>query len=255
MNSFLKYLANRRQDLTRLESQVLDFIIDQPESIINASITDVANLTFVSTATISRTCKKLGFNGFLEFKYELLKSQNKNNVTQKNTLSSHSANEYIQQVQLTLKNNEALIDAIDFDMICSLLKNSQKVELFGIGRSYSTCQEAAQKLSFAGCLANARSDWDELRSITRFLNPDDLAILISLSGETLHIMEFASLLSKNNVPTLALIGCKGSSLSQIVDYRIELDIKSVKYKNIDMSSQFIFSIVFDIFAMKYLESF
>ena len=253
MNGFLKYLSNKKQDLTILEGRVLDFIIQSPDSIINTNISDVAKATFVSTATISRTCKKLGFGGFVELKYALIQSEGKYNYSPNQILSTNSAIEYLHQVQSDLQSNESHIYSIDYGHIIRMLKNSRRIELFGIGRSYSTCQEAARKLSFAGCLANARSDWDELRSISGYLKENDLAILISLSGETIQILNIASILSSKDIPTLAIIGTKNSSLGEIVTNNIELNIRPVRYKNIDMSSNFIFSILFDILSMKYLE--
>lgn len=71
MENFINNLEKKAQDFTPLEKEVIKFIKNNPEVVNNITITQFSDLIFVSSATISRTLKKLGFDGFSEFKYKL----------------------------------------------------------------------------------------------------------------------------------------------------------------------------------------
>lgn len=71
MQIFYKRLLKKRETLSLLEKQVLEYILSHPEKVISMSLKQVSEKTFVSTATISRTCKQLGYAGFQELKYTL----------------------------------------------------------------------------------------------------------------------------------------------------------------------------------------
>ncbi len=51
-----------------MKNQVLDYILTHMTEISSQTIYEVAQALFVSTATISRTAKHLGYRGFQELK-------------------------------------------------------------------------------------------------------------------------------------------------------------------------------------------
>ena len=56
------------QSLNDLELSVYNYIVENSHKIIKMKIKDVANEAHVSTTTILRFCKKLGCDGYSEFK-------------------------------------------------------------------------------------------------------------------------------------------------------------------------------------------
>ena len=57
--------------LTIQEKYLVDYIINNQEDILKKNINELAKLSYTSSATISRLCKKLGFNGYKELKLNL----------------------------------------------------------------------------------------------------------------------------------------------------------------------------------------
>jgi len=110
-NALIGRLQKKRNDLSELEKRVLDFILNDYELIANLSIDDIANKSFVSTATVSRCSQKLGYQGYRELKYALLQKMNGEHpslILLKNT-NSEQTKKYIdlfltiQKVSLFLK--------------------------------------------------------------------------------------------------------------------------------------------------------
>lgn len=64
------------RSLNDIESDVYNYVINNREKVLCKSIRELAKDTHVSTATVMRFCKKMGCEGFLEFKYKLKQFMN-----------------------------------------------------------------------------------------------------------------------------------------------------------------------------------
>lgn len=71
----IKLDHNFHEHLTETEKKVINFINMNVEKIASMSISDVADATFSSPATVSRTIKKCGISGFAELRYLLAQQQ------------------------------------------------------------------------------------------------------------------------------------------------------------------------------------
>ena len=58
------YIASRRNDMTLRENEIANFVLKNPEFIVNNTITNIANEVGVSETSINRFCKKIGYKGF-----------------------------------------------------------------------------------------------------------------------------------------------------------------------------------------------
>lgn len=250
MNVFFKRLLLRKHKLSDLEQQVFEYLLTHQSELEVATLQELSNSMFISTATISRTCKKLGFSGFQEFQYSF--KQIMHNPT--DNLTEYSGeNDYMKKVINDIEKNIKSINREKILNITNYLFKSNFVEIFGVGRSYSVCKEGASRLTFAGRLASARSDWDEQTIVSRYLTEKDLAVFVSLSGETQLLLDNAKTLHKNKVPIISIVGTKGSTLIDYSNHYIYIDMVPNYLNKIDMSSHFLFSIFFDLLAITYME--
>ncbi|MDN6626863.1 MAG: SIS domain-containing protein, partial [Pisciglobus halotolerans] len=154
-----------------------------------------------------------------------------------------------------LKETLKEINSYNITKAASLIKSSNHIELFGVGASLPSSIDIARKLTFTGKLASARSDWDELRVVANHLNKDDLAILISHSGETLHLIEYATILKRSEVPFILLVGTSDSYIESLATLTLYGYSESVYYGDIDMSSRFTIYLLMDLVLFNYLDSF
>lgn len=252
MDIFFKKLLSERDKLSDLEKQVLAYMMEKPEMVTTNTLEELSKELFVSTATISRTCKKLGFDGFQGLKFSLIQykeeyaPQDKPNEVQEMT-------DHLDRFKREMQENLDKLKCLPLDEVLSLLNQSNHVEIFGVGSSLPLCLEAARKLTFAGRLATARSDWDELRVVANMLTKEDLAIIVSMSGETLHIIEYANLLKQHDVPILAIVGRENSRLEKLSTLCIHAYLESYYVEEVDMSSRFPFHLAIDLITLAYLE--
>lgn len=251
MNSFFKSLLLERDKLSNLEEQVLNYILEKPDNIEKHTVEELSQMMFVSTATISRTCKKLGFSGFQELKYALINHREENQFDSQNIQVS-SVSKHLNRFEKEMETNLNKMGIDINNEVIELLDKSNHVEFFGVGSSLPICIEGARKMTFAGRIASARSDWDELRIVAKNLSENDLAIIISLSGETLHIIEYANILKNNNIPIITISGNEKSHLEEFATISLNANLNTHYYEDVDMSSRFPLNMILDLIVLEYL---
>ena len=74
--------------LTSTERSVVNYINLNSNKLANMSIVDVAEESFTSPATVSRTIKKCGFEGFSELRYKI-------SAKEENNIDSRKVNEIL----------------------------------------------------------------------------------------------------------------------------------------------------------------
>ncbi|MFT8313123.1 MAG: MurR/RpiR family transcriptional regulator [Clostridium sp.] len=57
--------------LTETERQILEYILENIESVLNKGVREVANINYTSAATIIKLSKKLGYTGYVDMLYRL----------------------------------------------------------------------------------------------------------------------------------------------------------------------------------------
>ncbi|EUJ36710.1 helix-turn-helix domain, rpiR family protein [Brochothrix campestris FSL F6-1037] len=225
----------------------------QPELFITSTIDAVAKRLFISTATISRCCKQLEFAGYQQFKFavaQALEHETELVVDVKTESLTSQAERIEREINATITN----LSANKVAAAVSHIMASRSIEFFGVGASLPLCLEASRKLTFAGKLSSARSDWDELEIVSQRLTSADLAIIISYSGETEHVVRYATALNERHVPIISLIGNANSSLEKRSVVTLRAHVTNAYYGELDMTSRIPFHVILELVLLEYLKA-
>jgi len=109
----------------------------------------------------------------------------------------------------------------NFRAINSLFKKDQKIYLLGCGTAYYAAFFAEYCFRLAGFSAEAVMA-SEFGKIIPLVNPKQLVIVFSQSGETLDVLHALRELKKKKIKILAITNVLGSSLYRLADYQILL---------------------------------
>jgi DNA-binding MurR/RpiR family transcriptional regulator len=251
MDALVSKLQKKKSQLSNLENQVLEYILANPKESTRMTIDELADKLFISTATISRTAKRLGFKGFQELKYVIVQyTEQERRQTDPKVLANENAtfrDSLVQQMNVSFEQveNKNIKETLD------LLKKANTIEIIGVGGSYPNCLDAARKLMALGKKATARMDWDELRDVSKVLSSEDLAVLISLSGETIHIIEYATNFVERDVPIIAIVGTEGSTLEKLATYTFRTLVEPIYFGEVDLSSRVALSGILDLLIIRF----
>lgn len=174
------------EHLTDTEKKVINFINMHVADISSMSISDVAEKTFSSPATVSRTIKKCGISGFAELRYLLTQeaetAAKKDNVT---------VNEIFNKSLLEVSNT---IDHLSIETILSVvqeLRGARRIYLLSRGLSEHVAQEFALKLQILGLNVFENSDPAIMQEMTSHMQRQELVVIFSLSGKTPELVAAA----------------------------------------------------------------
>lgn len=236
---------------TKTEQKVIDGILNIPTSdIIYLSIGDLASRLHVAEATLVRFCKKLGYNGFQEFKLHLSQDaalvgqSNADCATKKIALQMVDA---INETSRSIKYNDCL-------EIADLMIKSNKICAFGVGNSAITAMEISNVLARIGMMVTYTPDPHLQAMITSNLTSDDIVILISVSGSTKDIIDVAEIAKKNGVKIVVITCYDRSPLAKYADYILFSTRREAAYEGGSVSTivsiSYIINVLYDAIKEK-----
>ncbi|MBT2259860.1 MurR/RpiR family transcriptional regulator [Bacillus safensis] len=205
------------QTLSETERYLLNYIHQHLEDISTLSIVTLSERANVSTATIVRLMKKIGYNGYTSFKYRLKQEK-------KMTDASDQLKNIDEDIKIAIrKNEEEVLKTIQLQSIGQIedavqkIHNADKIYIFGRGFSEMIAKEMTIKLQLIGKTCEVHDDPNIIRLKSRDIDKSELAIFVSLNGETAELVEACQNLSMKQVTTITLTTRIDSTLSKISD--------------------------------------
>ncbi|MBR2215693.1 MAG: MurR/RpiR family transcriptional regulator [Selenomonadaceae bacterium] len=200
-------INQHRHDLNDTDMAVYKYILQHRAEARHISIHKLARNCAVSSATIVRFAKKLGFDGFGELKAALKLEQEEAHYQQADVLQD-LRNFYAQTAAKVFQRN--------FDSASRLIHEANRVFIFASGYVQSNVAQELKRLFFYdNVLIYEISGREEFASIARNLTPDDLFIFVSLSGETPVVVDFARKLRLLDVPFISITKLHDNTLASL----------------------------------------
>ncbi|RBW68651.1 MurR/RpiR family transcriptional regulator [Bacillus taeanensis] len=201
--------------LSDSERYLLEYIHNHLEDISTMSIVKLSENANVSTATIVRLMKKIGYDGYTSFKYSL---KEKVNFSDDNREMDDINSEINQAIK---KNEYEVIKTIQLQSIGQIedavqkIDNAEKIYIFARGFSVMIAQEMAIKLQLMGKNCEKHDDPNIIRLKSHKIKENELAIFISLNGETTELVEACKNLNIKQITTITLTTRMESSLGRL----------------------------------------
>lgn len=215
-------------DFSSSEKEISKYILDNGEEVLKYSIKQLAKKTYTSPATIVRLCHKLGLEGYGDFKIKYSaelqydkKQENRTDVNYPFTSddSSHQiaykiANLHQESIDDTLN----LIDFKQLDKIINAICKANHIFIFGSGNSILAGLDFQHKMMRIGKLVELKLVPGEQVFLSYAAKEDDIAIIISYSGETADIIDIAKILKKKKITTIGITSIGDNQLSKYCNY-------------------------------------
>ncbi|MGX7419370.1 MurR/RpiR family transcriptional regulator [Carnobacterium gallinarum] len=232
---FSKRIAEHKLTLSNSEQYLLAYIEEHLDEMPEISIVKLSEQANVSTATIVRTMKKLGYEGFTSFKHHLKEEEEHNPRFAIMEQVDQKIREAIIKNEQEVTRTIQMLDSGTIEDAIQKIKASKKIIIFARGFSELIAKEMMIKFQLMGKSCELHDDPNIIRSISKKISPDDIVIFISLNGETPELVEAAKNCQHNKVSSitftanaegllaqlseLAFVGYK-SSISYFPDYEV-----------------------------------
>lgn len=203
--------------LSSSEDYLWTYIQQHIDDIANMSIIKLSEQANVSTATIVRTMKKKGYNGFTSFKQQLIQ-KNKDNT------QFAFLNQVDQEIKAAvLKNQHEVnntLENLDIGIVedsIQKIKDAHKVYIFARGFSEFIAKEMTLKLQLLGKNCEIHDDPNIIKPISKQIMNHDVLILITLNGETAELVQAAKNAMQNNVTIITFTTNPNGTILQFSD--------------------------------------
>ncbi|MGN8646311.1 MurR/RpiR family transcriptional regulator [Gracilibacillus sp. HCP3S3_G5_1] len=207
--------ANTYKTLSDTEKYLLEYMHNHLDEISSMSIVKLSEHANVSTATIVRLMKKIGYDGYTSFKYSL---KEKVKLSDENNEMENIDQKIKHAIQ---KNEHEVIKTIQLQSIGQIedavqkIHDAEKIFVFGRGFSEMIAKEMTIKLQLMGKNCEEHTDPNIIRIKSRSIQPNEIAIFVSLNGETEELVEACKNLNIRQITTITLTTRMESSLGQM----------------------------------------
>ena len=187
LNRLLIILNNGKENSTYYH--IASVLLCNFDSMKNMTISEIADLCFVSKSTISKFARYIGFDDFLEMKSASSYKSNKysNNLNYNDNILSymenHTEEEYIDVIIDDLKLAKSSIDMSKIDELVENLIKYDKVAAFGLLYSESAAMDFQMKLAYNGKYIVTYINDVEQNEFIKNADKDTLIIIFTNSGD------------------------------------------------------------------------
>lgn len=195
-------------NFTYQEQAVVDYIVKNPELILDSTAKDLASKTYTSSATIVRLCKKLGFKGYPDFQLNFVKETTnlRNDTITKlsKNLTNIEVSTYVENLYMdTIQQTKELINKDTLNRIINLLIHIKKIDFYASDINFSRVQSTCIKLNNLGIHAQVFNALNEFY-ISGLNSKDSISFIVSHTGKNPTMIDVAYQLRKKNVKIIAI---------------------------------------------------
>lgn len=208
----VEYLRNYR-NFTYTEEVIRDYILEYPQNFITFSINDLSRNCNVGVASVMRLCKKMGFNGYTDFKTNFIKEfkdmermYNLKKVApfDQNTTVNDIVNDLPYVYEKAIGYTKLAIDYNVLHRAVNQIQNAT-VLVFGTSINKSVAEIFAYKLEELGIICKVLDSVHyQLITSLNYKKTPLFGILLTHKGNNKAVIEAAKYLKKSKIPSLLI---------------------------------------------------
>lgn len=230
-------------DLSPKEQKIANYILENPKTVSQSSISDLSSKLEIADSTFFQFTKKLGYNGFKDFKVAMLIQEN-----DMSTISIHEkitendseltmAKKVFNSNIATLTDTMNLIQENDLSTAIEIMMSSKRFCFFGVGGSEIIATDAYHKFLRTSVPVTHSSDYHVQLMEASLLGPDDCAFCISHSGSSKETIEIARVAKNTGAKVIVLTSHAASDLAKIGDVVFLSIAEEIEFRSEALSSR------------------
>lgn len=186
--NLLETIKNRHEEYSKSENKVASYILKYPAKVESYTITKLADAAHASTGAILRFCKILGYQGYKDFRFEMINYLHSQQQQQnQNTLVKQNLSNYEKVINQFQK-----IDNRQLAMLAQALTNCHLNHLIGIHYSALPAQMLAMGLTDLGYASLFAGDYMQAEHTARVIDQNATVVLFSICGNKKEFVYFLS---------------------------------------------------------------
>lgn len=249
MNPIQNIIINET-NMTKSELKIMNYILDNKEEIAQKSLIELAQASDTSKSAILRFCKKIGYEGYSEFKYDISNYL----LSPNNSIHESQSQNVVDICASTITEMNHTLDLEPMLYLKEKMLTSNQIKIFGISETGLSANFFAYRLIDYGYDVEAVTQTNLLAKKAKLSTPKDLHIVLSLSANTELITEVIKESYKRKIPTVLITQNSRYKERTKLDSLILLPVFDYNIQQgIILDSQILFHVFFNVFINLLLE--
>jgi len=235
-------LTNLLPTLPCAEQRVAQVVVDDPESLLQMTVSQLARRSHAGDATVVRLCRRAGWRGFCELKLRLAADLARpEDVIHLNLGAGDTSDQIIAKLSAAtvqaIRNSRKVLSPAAFESAVGAISNAGKTDFYGLGTSGLVALNAKMRFNRIGIESDAQTDIHFQRMAAARLAEKDVAFCISHSGSTREIVDVMRIAAGKGATCIALTNHSRSPLARLADIVLSTAVKEALLATGSMESE------------------
>lgn len=262
VKNVLLRLRETQSAMSATEAGIAQYICEHPEEAAHLTVRELADRTYASPSSVVRLCRFVGFDGYREFRQELMLDVHSLGETGSHEETELDGTATIAEVinSITRRNIQSLedtrylLDPEDVTACVELIRRARTILLFGIGASLCVARDAYLKFLRVDKPCVLSDDWHSQLLQARNATGQDVGVVFSYSGQTAEMIECMKALKENGTPVIAVTRSAPSPVAKLADYRLHTATNELTFRMGALSSRIAQLNVLDILYASFVNA-
>ena len=224
-NNAIVLLRNRVDHLKGVQKLMTEIILSDLNAFMEMNIKDLAEKANISQASVVRFFQSLGFNDYADFKINIAKNLQQQNVLEKHSVYRRDSIPDIMNktAYISVQAINDSIDALDISTLSQTidwLHKARRIDFYGQGSSSMLVHDCYYRIMRIGYPCFFATDPHIMRTSANFLDKYSVAFVISYTGRSKDPLRALEIAKKRGAKTICLTGFKDSPISLTADCSI-----------------------------------
>ena len=230
-----------------VEKCIINYIINHPNEVIEMTMEDLARETYTSRSTISRFCKKNGYDGFNSLKIQLAIELNmflKDEVSVNTSLPFDKGDDSLTIVdKIISQNTYSILETTrtnppdKLEKLVEKMLNAENIVFLGVQFSGIAAYDAHLRFSRIGMQSKFFITESDILTYAYFAKPKDVVFFISYSGQTAVILEAAEYVKRKDAYMVSITKNHNNELLEYCDQHLYINSSDDPENNLSLSSR------------------
>lgn len=215
----LEVVKERYDDIFSAEKKVADFVLSNPQKVVDSNVSELAKQSGVSDATVVRMCHHIGYSGYYQFRITLARDLGKKQYGDMVIPKSKDAVEKV--FHGYAENMLAIGKQIDTENMwncVNLIKTCKTVHVIAIGNTNVLAQYMGFRLGRLGIRCTYGLAAEYFMNHVNLASKEDILIAISKSGTSKPVILGMELGKEKGLKMIAITSHVQSPVSKLADY-------------------------------------
>ncbi|WP_125777482.1 MurR/RpiR family transcriptional regulator [Antribacter gilvus] len=230
------------------EARVAQTVLDDPDTVVGSTITELAGHADTSQATVVRFCRAVGYAGYPEFRIDLAQATSRrmmemerSGIAEGEINQTDGVTDVVNKIAFhearTIEETARMLDVVTLEKLAKAVVNAPRIDVYGVGSSGLAAQDLAMKLQRIGLYVFCSPDPHQQVAAAALLRPGMVAIAITHSGKTKETLRTLELAQRAGATTASITNYPDGPISNVSDLVLATTARETKFRAGALSSR------------------